>query len=390
MNRFASFTLSAVAISVLFCIPRVVSAESDDVTTGSAPSDTEEVALDRGPLAQLSARLAYNSDFGPVVGARVATNRLADGTQSLSFSFEASEDRLSYSFFYAAPEVFGSNPAFGLAVSAAQSEAADAFQFDSTSVSIEPRLTWRLDETSRIAAYLQFAYAEIEGVYPATSNLIRNDEGAQQSQVLGLEYNRSLSYETGALRRLTYRGSFEIGETDRDNRFTEISGRASAAWRIGADDNIQLQAQLRGGAINSMSGVTNIGDRTFLSSSSLRGFEFGGFGPHDTALAGTPALGGNMYTVARFDAQFDDLFGSDRVVPGVFLDVGSLWGLDDTAGGVAGTDLVDDGLNLRASIGLTLEIDTNLGPIGISIAHPFEREAYDRTQEFSLTFQRSF
>jgi outer membrane protein insertion porin family len=129
-----------------------------------------------------------------------------------------------------------------------------------------------------------------------------------------------------------------------------------------------------------------------LGQASVRGFEFGGFGPRDLAVANTPALGGNYYGITRFDAQFPNIMGdgAERLTPGVFMDVGSLWGLDNAAGGVAGATPVDEGSNLRASVGLTLRIATGLGPIQMYRAHPVVDEDYDRTQTFGLTFSHSF
>lgn len=344
----------------------------------------EPAALD--PLARLSARVGYNSDHGALVGVGVQTDRLF-GSHRLAFAAEAGDERLRYSLSYAAPHLFGENPVFGMRAMAAQGRTNDVLGFDSETIGVEPRLTWRLSDEATLSAYLGLSWAEISDVSPATSILIRNDAGTRAQQVFGLDLavRRSDGPE-----RLGYGVTVEAGRTDRDHGFAHLSGHLDAAFALGADGGVLVSASLRGGAIASLRGTTHVGDRVFLGPSSLRGFAFGGFGPRDLAVPGNPALGGNAYAVGQFDAQFAGWGGPERLVPGVFLDIGSLWALDDTAGGPTGADPVDDAFSLRASVGVRLDILTGAGPVTFSYARPIRREGHDRVQEFSLSFRRSF
>jgi outer membrane protein insertion porin family len=379
-----SFALSAV-VTTLAIFP--VAAQSiNDIDVEPEPVS----AIDQGPLADFGLRLAYNTDLGPVAGLRVSSNRLFGGTQSLSFGVGASEDTLRYSLFYSAPLLFGDNPAFGVRVNAAQSQGSDVFLFDSRIFSIEPRLTWQLDSTTSLAAYIGASWGEISNVDPATSILISNDTGERMRQLVGLELSRNLPGNDGALQGLSYGLIVEGGQSNTDHSYTRLVGRIGAGWAVGRNDSILLRARVRGATINTIDGKSHIGDRAILGQSSIRGFAFGGFGPRDLEVPGQPALGGNIYAIARFDAQFADLVPGERLLPGVFLDMGSLWGLDDINGGALGLDPVDDGFNLRASIGLSLEIATGVGPVTLSIAYPLERETYDNVQEVSVSFARSF
>ena len=80
---------------------------------------------------------------------------------------------------------------------------------------------------------------------------------------------------------------------------------------------------------------SRVTDRFFLSTTQLRGFEYRGLGPRDLGAANEDALGGNYYAVARFEADFPLGIPEEYGISGgVFLDVGSLWGLDNTAGAI--------------------------------------------------------
>jgi outer membrane protein insertion porin family len=136
---------------------------------------------------------------------------------------------------------------------------------------------------------------------------------------------------------------------------------------------------------NSTSTVIN---RFFLTSRQLRGFEFRGIGPRDTGAENDDALGGNYYAVARFEADFPlGLPEEYGVTGGVFFDVGSLWGLNDTEGA---TGPVDDSFHLRSSVGVSIFWDTPLGPLTFNFSNVLQQESYDKDQLFDFTITTEF
>jgi outer membrane protein insertion porin family len=138
-------------------------------------------------------------------------------------------------------------------------------------------------------------------------------------------------------------------------------------------------------------GASRLTDRFVLGSRQFRGFEFAGIGPRDTAVPNEDSLGGNFYAVARFETEFPlGLPEEYGIAGGAFLDVGTLWGLDDTAGGLTGTDPVDDDLHLRAAIGLSLFWNTPIGPLRLNFSQALMKEDYDRVQNFDITVQTRF
>lgn len=363
---------------------------SESIDSVDAVSRTDETeSFDERPLADLGARIAYNSDHGAVVGASVATERLF-GSHRLRFAVEVGEDRNRLNLSYGVEDMLGGNPALGIGAFAMTSEASDVYAFDSETFSVEPRLTWRLGAATSVAAYLGLSWASIHDVDPETSILIRENEGDRARQVVGVSYTHGIDGAGSTLRRLAFGATVEAGRTDRGHEFAQVSARMGGTWALGQEKPVFLRAQLRASSIESLEGESHIGDRIFLGSSSIRGFAFGGFGPRDLAADGEPALGGNRFAVARFDAQFARLTPDARFLPGIFLDMGSLWHLDNTSGGPMGVDPVDDAFSLRASAGASMRIQTGIGPVMLTIAHPFEREASDRVQQFGLSFQQSF
>ncbi len=383
MIRRAVTLASVASLAAAFALVPATAQTINDVDLVDPASEAQ------GPIANINARLAYNTDLGPLLGLGVQTDRLF-GDHTLRFGVELSEDSQRYDLFYRAPALFGDNPVFGLSLFAAQTDQSEAYGFDSATVGVEPRLTWSVQPNLQLSTYVGLSRGEISNVPATTSILIRNDAGARTRTVLGAELNGRVPGGSGGLQGLRYGLTAEAGQDDNNHRFTSVSGRATAGWALGAQESLFLRASVRSGVTNSTQGTTHIGDRAFLGQASLRGFAFGGFGPRDLSVADQPALGGNAYAIARFDAQFPTAIEGGRLLPGVFVDVGSLWGLDDTAGGLAGANPVDDSFGLRASAGLSLQIGTGFGPITLNWAHPFQSESYDRTEEFSLSFMHRF
>lgn len=342
-------------------------------------------------IAEFTGRASINSSQGPKLGFGVKLNRLFGQDHQLQFGGEITRDTNSYNLSYAANSLFGDSPRFGLTASAVQSSAKEGFDFDSSSARIQPRLTWQLGEGRTLGANLSLSTGDISNVSATTSQLIRADGGSRQRRSIGADMNWRRSASAADRPALRFGFSTEYGGDDRGHRYASVSARSAAVWRPRPESGVVFRAQMRAGTIQSLDGTSHIGDRYILGQNSIRGFSFGGFGPRDLAVADQPTLGGNSFAIARIDAQFNDAFGENaRFKPGIFVDIGSLWGLDNTAGGIAGGAQVDDALNLRGSVGISVQVDTGIGALVLSVAHPVLAKSYDKPQIVQFSFRRTF
>ena len=66
--------------------------------------------------------------------------------------------------------------------------------------------------------------------------------------------------------------------------------------------------------------------------------------------------------------------------------MGSVWGLDDTAGVAE----VDDSLNWRSSVGFSVYWTTAIGPLRFNFSKALVKEDYDLEQNFDLTISTTF
>jgi outer membrane protein insertion porin family len=178
----------------------------------------------------------------------------------------------------------------------------------------------------------------------------------------------------------------DIGGVGADYQYARATALAQALTRV-MNDQVTLSATLEGGVLASLNGESSrVTDRFRLGPSKLRGFATNGIGPRDLTALNEDTLGGNMFAVARLEAQFPlGLPEEYGITGGLFVDAGSLWGLDDTLGGT-----IDDGAHLRSSIGASIFWRTPIGPLRFNYSKVLAKEDYDEENNFELTISAQF
>jgi outer membrane protein insertion porin family len=329
---------------------------------------------------------SISSGFGILVNFEEA-NFLGRG-QRLAFNFDTTADTTSASLNFTEPFFLGRDLAFGLSAFVSRSEN-DNSEFSSNGIGFRPSLTFPFGEASTLQVRYGLSSDEIFDVSPDSSPILQAEVGEKITSALGYTYtfdSRRLGLEEKTEYLLTF--GQDVAGFGGDNRYVKTTARAIAQTTALSND-LTLRTTLEGGALNMLDGqVSRVTDRFFLSTRQLRGFEFRGVGPRDLGVPNEDALGGNYYAVARFEADFPlGLPEEYGISAGVFLDVGSVWGLDNTAG--AGGP-VDDDFSLRSSVGLSIFWTTPIGPLTFNFSNVLERESYDEEQLFDFTITTRF
>tara|TARA_B100001057_G_scaffold222012_1_gene222421 strand:- start:242 stop:2488 length:2247 start_codon:yes stop_codon:yes gene_type:complete len=132
---------------------------------------------------------------------------------------------------------------------------------------------------------------------------------------------------------------------------------------------------------NSISGEdVKLSERLFIPSRKLRGFESGKVGPKD----GDDFIGGNYLAVINAQTNIPKLFENSQSFEAlIFLDAGSLWGVDYDSS-------LDDGGKLRSSFGLGLDWLTPIGPLNFTFSEIITKEDSDRKESFRFDIGTTF
>jgi len=359
---------------------------------GSAADQTVvKVNVEEQPTGSLTFGVSYGADSG--VGLAVGfteTNFLGRG-QTLGLNLNTGTDNRAGGFNFIAPGFLGRDLEFSFGASYAETNTQNSL-YDTRATSVSAGIGFPIGEDSRLQLVYQLSNTQIKNVQPNSSQILK-DEAAVGSQIASsIGYRFSYDTRTSGINPLggvLLRFSQDFAGLGGDLRFVRTEALAVAERRVWNED-VTVRAVFEGGMINMFNGNSRVTER-FFANGKLRGFEGNGVGPRDLAATNKDALGGNMYAVARLEADFPvGLPEEYGIKGGVFWDVGSVWGLDNANGGIAGGSPVDDKLYLRSAVGVSVFWDTPIGPLRFNLSRPVKKQSYDKPRNFDLTISSQF
>ena len=118
-----------------------------------------------------------------------------------------------------------------------------------------------------------------------------------------------------------------------------------------------------------------------LGGKKLRGFKQGKIGPR----TGNSFTGGQYYYVTSLETNIDFDIDAFDITSTLFLDAGSVWGLENPA-----YSSIDDDHEMRSSIGVNFNWDSAIGPINIIYANILESETTDTTDNLYFDIGYNF
>ncbi|WP_164736529.1 outer membrane protein assembly factor BamA [Pararhodobacter zhoushanensis] len=374
-------------------------------TPGSNPEQAVvDVRVDETTTGSLGFGLSYGASDG--IGGNITyneTNFLGRG-QALNLTFSTVSNAQSLSMSLTEPALLGRNLALGLSLGLSTTTSnGSSTQFGTRVVQFSPSLTFPVSEYGRLGVRMSLSSNEITVnpiPTPATDDTvatrIRRDAGRAITSSVGYTY----SFDTrrnGADpdRGFVFRFSQDIAGLGGDRRWLRSTLMTGYERRI-ANGDVTLRAEFEAGAVFHESGASRVNERFVLTSEQFRGFDSYGMGPVAYSANGTRnGLGGNFFAVARFEAEFPlGLPQEYNMHGGLFLDVGSVWGVDELYASActpgAETNCAYSDRALRAAAGFSLFWGSPLGPLRFNFAVPLMEEEYDRSRRFDLSLATRF
>ena len=261
--------------------------------------------------------------------------------------------------------------------------------YNTRSVGVRPSIEFPVSENGRLELRYRLSKETLGGVEEDSSELLQAEEGQRVTSALGYSYlwdTRITGLDPLTSYKLRFSQDFAgLGGDTKSVTTSALAGVESNAWR----EEVTLRAEFEVGAIYSYSDYSTwILDR-YRNGTRIRGFEPNGLGPRDLAAENEDGLGGNYFWAVRTEAQFPvGLPEEYGISGGLFADVGSIWGLDETVG--TNGIIVDDSMNIRASVGASLFWTTPIGPLRFNFSKAVRQEDYDEEQNFDLTISTRF
>jgi outer membrane protein insertion porin family len=347
-----------------------------------------DVDVEEAPTGSLSFGGTYSVQDGIGLAINLSERNFLGRGQFISFSYAGGIDNRNTSVSFAEPAFLDRNMRLSFDASFSTSNN-DTGSFDTEIATIGMGLEFPVSENGRLGINASLGRTKLFDTGSASPIIIR-ETGERDTHSIGYTYSfdsrrSGLDPNTGVLLRFGQ----EVSGVGTTNQILRTTALASAETKVFRED-VTLRLDLEGGMLTPIGGATTrITDRFIPDNRTLRGFQGSGVGPRDNNATNADALGGNYFAVARLESQFPlGLPDEYNILGGLFMDVGSVWGLQDTAGALPGT--VDDSAHLRATLGFAVYWTTGLGPLRFNFTTPLLAETYDRTTAFDLTISTQF
>ncbi|MEM9970726.1 MAG: outer membrane protein assembly factor BamA, partial [Pseudomonadota bacterium] len=343
-----------------------------------------DVDVEEQPTGSLSFGGTFSTDDGFGLLVSFSERNFLGRGQAVSVQVQTASENRNITLSFREPAFLARDLAFGLRVRDFTTDFDDA-TYETQETSIRPSLEFPVSRNGRLNLFYEIAKEDISDVSGDASPIIQAEEGDLLRSSIGYAY--TLDLLRGGLNpnqgvQLTF--GQEFAGVGGDVEFLRTTARVLAQRPI-LNEEVTLRATLEGGVVEATgSDGTRVTDRFFLSSRQLRGFSSRGVGPRDTGATNSDVLGGNKYAVLKLEADFPlGLPEEYGISGGVFLDVGTLWDLDNVNGAVT----VDDSQEFRAAIGFTIFWATPIGPLQFNFSNPIKSNDLDdeRTFDFSIS-----
>jgi outer membrane protein insertion porin family len=372
-----------------------------------------DVNVEEQPTGSLSFGASYGVDAGLGVNVGFAENNFLGRGQAVSVSVSTGSDNTSSSFSITEPAFLGRDLSLSFGafynITTEQNSV-----YDTANVGIRTGLSFPVGELSRLEIRYGLSKDTIKNyrgvarpnptfnpalpIDPATNpetvqkfNPLLTAEAARDGEYKSsIGYTYSYDTRIGGLspdRALVFRFSQDFAGVGGDVKYLSTEVQALTERKI-MNEEVTLRAIFEAGAISPIGGYTTRVTERYFGNGKIRGFEGNGIGPRDTVTG--DALGGNFFAVARLEADFPlGLPEEYGISGGVFMDVGSVWGLKGTVVDADGT-AIDTGFNPRATVGLSVLWDAPIGPLRFNFSRALKKEDYDKEQKFDLTISTQF
>lgn len=368
--------------------------DNPEVTTreGSTPEQLiVDVNVEEKPTGTLSFGATYSAGSGLGGSVSLSENNFLGRGQAVKAQFGFGLSNQNYELSLREPAFLNRDLALGMRAYYETSTGYLEF-FNTRRYGFVPSLSFPVSRYGRLETRIRLSSDTILGVDTVNSSpIVTGDAGTVSTMSIGATYTydtRKTGFDpsSGVLLRF----GADLAGPPGQSRYIKTEATVGGTKSI-LDEEVVLSVQLQGGVLVPLNGSsTRITDRFFMNEGQMRGFQRNGIGPRDTGATNQDALGGNAYAVARFEAKFPiGLPAEYGISGGVFYDIGSVWGLNNTTG-TGGAGSVDDSLHLRTVVGVSIFWDSILGPLRFNFSKPVSVQSYDNTQVFDLTISTNF
>ena len=351
---------------------------------GSAPEKIIiEVKLTEKPTGSLGIGAGYNSSDGTVATFNVNERNFLGKGQTVKLDLSTSKIEKQTELGFEDPSFLGRNLLAGISFGQT-STTPSSVPLSTDKLYFEPKIGFPLSRDSKLTIEYSFDQEDVKLTTASNlvSPLIRDDVGKKNKSALifiySLDKTNSVVTPTAGY---DFRIIQELNGLGGDISYSKTNLNFKT-YRTILRDDIILSSNLSSGVI--VGSDASLMNRFTLGGDRLKGFRNQGIGPYDSTY--DTHLGGKMYTSLSLEASFPIGIPEEYgIYGGVFLDTGSLWGLDNTDSG-----RIDDSSEIRSALGFSIFWESAIGPLRFNWSSPIKKETNDVTENFRFTIDTRF
>ena len=321
----------------------------------------------------------FNADTGAGVTFGIEDKNIFGSGNSINADFLINSEDLKYSLNFKQYPILNPDLTNTYTIFNQDNDYTGSFGYKASTRGLGYNINFKQNDNLSYGAGLSYQAFKGHSAINTTSSSINDNIGNFDNYKI----NFSLKYDTtnnffnptdGQLNKITFTLS---PEDISDNAFYKISFVNNNYIKLPKSENYLFLNNNYGYAKSFNSKLKTI-DAFGLGGLNFKGFDYKGIGPYD----GNVYLGGNEYFTSTIGHGSSFIFDEkDNINVKFFLTTGSIWNSD-----YANSSDID----LRASIGTSLDFITPIGPLSFSYAVPFEKNNTDKTRSFNFSIGTSF
>jgi outer membrane protein insertion porin family len=338
------------------------------------------VDVEEQPTGDLSFGAGFSTTAGPLGNVGIRERNLLGKGQDLRLNFTLSAENSALNLSFTEPYFLDRNLAAGFDLFRLTADQ-DESSFNEERIGGSLRAGYDLLEDFRQVWRYTLQQEEVTDVDDNASALVKDDEGKRLQSSISQE----LSFDTRDSRFDPHEGmivslSAELAGLGGDVRF--VKSTLGGAYYFPITEAVTLALKGEGGVIVGIDQDTRVGDRFFVGSTTLRGFEFAGVGPRDAETG--DSLGGKQFYTGTLELSFPLGLPEELQIRGrLFADTGAAWGIDGDAE-------VLDSSSPRLSVGGGISWFSPLGPFQLDLGYAQIEEDFDETEVLRFSFGTRF
>ncbi len=321
----------------------------------------------------------FNADTGAGVTFGIEDQNIFGSGNSINADFLVNSEDLKFSLNFKQYPILNPDLTNTYTIFNQDNDYTGSFGYKASTRGVGYNINFKQNENLSYGTGLSYQAFKGHSAINTTSSSINDNIGTFDN----FKINFSINYDTtnnffyptnGQLNRINFTLS---PENISDNAFYKLSFLNNNYIQLPKSKNYLFLNNNYGYAKSFNSKLKTI-DAFGLGGMNFKGFDYKGIGPYD----GNIYLGGNEYFTSTIGYGSSFIFDEkDNINIKFFVTTGSIWNSDYNNS----TDI-----DLRASIGSSLDFITPIGPLSFSYAEPFEKNNTDKTRSFNFSIGTAF